>query len=48
MILFARFAIDLTISLPVDLIILITIPDNPAALPVFIFAMTLETISLVM
>ena len=45
-ILFARFVIDLMVSLPADLIIKITIPDGPAALPVFIFAMALEIIPL--
>ena len=33
------------ISLPADLIISITIPDDPAALPVFIFMKALEIIS---
>ena len=33
------------ISLPADLIISITIPDDHAALPVFIFTMALEIIS---
>ena len=47
-ILFARFVIDLMISFPAHLIISITIPDGPAALPVFIFAIALEIISSVL
>ena len=47
-VLFARFVIDLIISLPANLIISVIIPDGLAALPVFIFAMALEIISSVM
>ena len=44
-ILFARFVTDLMVSLPADLIILITILDGPAALPVFIFVMAFKIVS---